>query len=73
MNMKGTIYQGKEVNFDEVIGEATFHHQALAGGYVSRRVECIIEDYHGRFGDGYIVSYPNYKSTRYKIVQYYIK
>ena len=70
--MKGTIYNEKEVNFDDVIGTATYHHSALARGYVSRKLECIIEDYTGKFGTGYKVSYPNYRSPRYKVIQYYI-
>ena len=72
-NMRGTIYNGKEVNFDEIIGETKYHHSALSRGYISRKLECVIEDYKGKFGVGFKVSYPNYRSSQYKIVQYYVK
>lgn len=71
--MIGTIYNGKQVNFDKVIGTAKFHHSAMAKGYVSRKLECIIEDYSGKYGKGFKVLYPNYRSTRYVIIQYYIQ
>lgn len=71
--MTGTIYNKKQVNFDNVIGDAKFHHQATRVGYVSRKLECIIEDYSGKFGKGFKVSYPSYRSTRFITVQYYIK
>ena len=71
--MMGTIYNGKEVNFDEVIGTAKFHHSALQRGYISRKLECVIENYSGKFGSGFKVLYPNYNSTRFVTIQYYIK
>lgn len=70
--MRGTIYNQNEVNFDEIIGAARYHHSALRAGYISRKLECVIEDYNGKFGQGFRVLYPNYRSTRYMIVQYYI-
>ena len=42
-----------------------FHHHALARGYVSRKHDPQILPYNGRFGKGYKIIAPNYKSTRY--------
>lgn len=50
-----------------------FHHHALDRGYVSRKHDPKILPYNGRFGKGYKVIAPNYKSTRYCWVLYYIK
>lgn len=71
--MNGCIYNNKQVNFDAVIGTAKYHHSAWAKGYVSRKLECIIESYAGRFGKGFKVFYPCYRSTWFCRVQHYIK
>ena len=52
------------------------HHESYCRGYVSRRADVntlqAIE-YHGRFGDGYIVDTPCMKSSQYCIREYWIK
>lgn len=50
------------------------HHTALRAGYISRKNKSgIIEEYDGRFGKGFTVSKPNFKSTRYYHISYYVK
>ena len=50
------------------------HHISLARGYVSRKnVDGIIVPYNGKFGKGIKVSLPNFNSTRYHFVAYYIE
>lgn len=57
-------------------GQDTYHlhHNAKRRGYLSRK-EPIggIQEYHGRHGDGYIVSFPSYESTSYYIISYFLK
>ena len=49
------------------------HHTALIRMYVSRKnPEGIKRPYKGKFGEGYIVIRPNWKSNRYSFVDYYI-
>lgn len=49
-------------------------HTSLARGYVSRKnKEGIKIKYEGRFGKGYKVLKPNFESTRYCYVSYYIE
>lgn len=72
MNTSKVLYYGRPVDFDSTIGTAKYHHSALEKGYVSRKLECIIEKYSGKFGTGFKVLYPNYRSTRYVVIQYYI-
>ena len=50
------------------------HHTATKSGYVSRKLKNgIVETYNGRFGEGFTVSKPNSKSTRYYFISYYVK
>ena len=52
------------------------HHTALTRGYVSRKLsndDCVAIPYSGKFGEGYIVYTPNWDSTRYCYISYYIK
>lgn len=50
------------------------HHTALFRGYVSRKApEGIKEPYNGRYGKGYTVRKPNWNSTQYSIVEYWIE
>ena len=50
------------------------HHTALSHGYISRKNKSgIIEEYDGRFGKGYTVKKPNFESTRYYQISYYVK
>ena len=49
-----------------------YHHTAAERGYVSRKVECVVKPYVGRFGIGVKVLMPRTDSTRYVYVSYYI-
>lgn len=50
------------------------HHTALSRGYISRKLKNgIVEAYNGRFGEGFAVLKPNYESTRYHFISYYVK
>lgn len=49
------------------------HHIAAKAGYVSRKLECIREQYHGRFGDGYVLLRPRWDTKRYVWCEYWIK
>lgn len=50
-----------------------FHHSAYFRGYVSRVGDYGVEKYNGRFGKGYKVYVPNWNSTTYSFVRYYIE
>ena len=51
----------------------SLHHSSYTGGYVSRKKPLRAELYEGRFGNGYIVDYPIWYSTRYHVRFYFIK
>ena len=42
-------------------------------GYVSRKLKNVVYKYSGKFGNGFIVAYPNYNSTNFSIVEYWIQ
>ena len=53
-------------------------HCSLARGYVSRKTdpkttEYYVNEYNGRFGKGYKMFQPNYESSRYCYVCYWIE
>lgn len=48
------------------------HHTSLFRGYVSRRCEGVYAPYNGRFGVGYTLRSPNWKSSVYSHVTYFI-
>lgn len=51
------------------------HHTSYARGYVSRKMkwsELEGEEYKGKFGEGFKVYSPNFNSTNYCYVTYYI-
>ena len=48
------------------------HHTAWKRGYVSRKCDGIAQEYHGRYGDGWVILTPSWKSTEYCHVEYYI-
>lgn len=57
-------------------GKYHFSHSSYARGYVSRKLKAIdypVEEYAGRFGNGYKVLKPNWKSTQYMIVEYWVE
>jgi len=50
------------------------HHVATTRGYVSRTSDSRrVETYKGRFGEGYIVYAPNWRSNNYSYIAYYVK
>jgi len=50
------------------------HHTSLCRGYVSRKDNLVRWDnYAGRFGKGIRVYSPNYESTQYCYVTYWVK
>ena len=50
------------------------HHTSLKSGYISRKLkDGIIEKYDGRFGTGYTIKKPNFESTKYYFISYYVK
>lgn len=57
---------------EEVKANYREHHTSLFRGYVSRKAEPKVEEYSGAFGTGYVVRYPNRKSTQYSYITYYI-
>lgn len=61
-------------NLDTILNEsnAKFKRKSKFLGYVSRKKEHEIFYYKGRFGTGFIVAYPNYKSTLYCYIDYFI-
>lgn len=54
-------------------GKLKFHHKSYYRGYVSRKIEGIVERYNGKFGKGYVVRSPNVDSTTYSFITYYIE
>lgn len=49
------------------------HHTAAKAGYISRKLEYVREEYHGKFGDGYILLRPRYDTQRYVTCEYWVK
>lgn len=61
-------------NMTAIPDSAKYHHGALVQGYVSRRQpEGYAFDYDGQFGKGYILFMPNYHTTRFCNVEYFIE
>ena len=49
------------------------HHTALTREYISRKnPDGVKESYSGKFGTGYTVKKPNWKSTRYSLIECWI-
>ena len=53
--------------------EYKYDHTGSRHGYESRKGEGRIEEYHGRFGDGYIHVRPRWDTSKYVYIDYYIK
>lgn len=49
------------------------HHTSYTRQYISRRGNGRLEPYNGRFGRGYKLLSPNWRSTRYSFVTYYVE
>lgn len=54
-------------------GELTKLHTSYFRGYVSRVTGPQVTEYKGRFGEGYAVLSPNWDSTRYAYITYYVR
>lgn len=67
--IKMTVQQLKDLVAN---GTVTRSHTALTRGYVSRKTEGYVESYEGKFGKGYKHYEPNWDSSRYCNVTYYI-
>ena len=50
----------------------TLHHTASRRGYESRKSSGHLEQYSGRFGEGFILVTPRYDTTQYVNIAYYI-
>ncbi len=57
---------------EEVKRTCKYHHSALTRGYMSRKSAAEIHPYAGRYGQGYTVETPNYKTNNYHNIEYYI-
>ena len=57
-------------------GVLSFSHDAWHRGYISRKTardeSYPVYTYGGRFGSGFVVYKPSFKSTSYYVVEYYI-
>ena len=49
------------------------YKKSVRRGYTTRKVKNIVYRYSGKYGNGYLVSYPNYNSTLYSVVEYWIQ
>ena len=50
------------------------HHTAYFAGYVSRKCpKGIKEPYYGKFGKGYTIKKPNWNSSRFSFIEYWIE
>jgi hypothetical protein len=54
-------------------GKLTHSHTAMFRGYVSRKDGSYARPYKGRYGRGVVVYSPNWGSTRYSFVSYYLE
>ena len=53
-------------------GKIREHHTSYFRGYVSRKSDGYVKPYHGHFGEGYALLSPNWNSTTYSYITYYI-
>lgn len=53
-------------------GSLTELHTSWMRGYISRKGGGMVENYQGRFGKGFAVYTPSWKSTQYHYVTYYL-
>ena len=49
------------------------HHTASKRGYISRKIDGIIEPYTGKFGKGFVILQPRFDTTQYIYITYYIR
>lgn len=60
------------ITLAQVQATCTKSHTSMTRGYISRKGGCKIEQYKGRFGEGYKVYTARTDSTQYCNVTYYI-
>jgi hypothetical protein len=61
-----------EIKAMHAAGELRLSHSAKKQGYVSRKTDGIVREYHGKFGTGYVIDSPLHDTTRYFSRTYYI-
>lgn len=54
-------------------GELVKLHTSWKRGYVSRKSSGYVSPYKGRFGEGYILETPSWRSSEYCYVTYFVK
>lgn len=62
----------QEINALIASGKLIKSHTSLSRGYVSRTGGGYFCEYRGRFGKGFTLRSPNWNSTRYSYVTYYL-
>lgn len=62
----------KETTIKEIEKIAHEHHTSWARGYISRRTGGVLMKYEGKFGKGFVLHEPSWRSTFYHHVTYYI-
>ena len=50
-----------------------YSHTSYYRGYVSRKLQGIVNPYTGKFGTGYTLDMPNKNSSQYSLRAYYVK
>ncbi len=50
----------------------TFHHKAVAYGYISKKHAAMYTEYNGHFGEGIIIHYPTGRAGQSHVIEYYI-
>ena len=73
-NIVNAVRNGEKCVWNGKEGYFRYHHAASYRGYVSRKKEGVVNNfnYNGRFGKGVTVLTPNFDSTQYCYIEYYI-
>ena len=53
-------------------GELQHSHTSMIREYVSRKVDSIVQPYNGRYGHGYTVKLPNWRSSQFSYCEYWL-
>lgn len=61
------------MTINEIESRFKLHHTASRRGYVSRKIDGIVEPYKGKFGEGYVIIRPRFDTTRFVTVEYYVE
>ena len=69
------IYRGEGQPIETFVfpSDVVFHHTALQRGYCSRKSDGFVEPYAGRFGVGFKVHRPYWRSSAYHQIDYYVQ